>query len=250
MIKKILKFLFIFSVTFVLTTAFLLFKDKFFNENPETGSVELPPELYEGLLSKKNHQNSAQTSPGVSEPSTLPTSSQTSTPSPTPSPTSLPHDASSQPAESKPSQVTISDSDILLISKLNVKAPIITPSFPQKEEFLLALQKGVALHPSFAKPGENGMVLIYGHSSRPRRFSGRYNLVFTNLNRLKPGDEIITYFSSQKFVYKVEKVITFYPNEEDKYLPKETQEKILVLLTCWPPGSDAKRLAVIAKISP
>jgi len=250
MIKKILKFLFIFSVTFVLTSAFLLFKDKFFNENPETGKVELPPELYEGLLSRKNHQNSAQVAPTALESSTLPTSSQTSTPSSTLSPASLPHEARSQPAESESPQVTISDSDILLISKLNVKAPIITPSFLQKEEFLLALQKGVALHPSFAKPGENGMALIYGHSSRSRRFSGRYNLVFTNLNRLKPGDEITTYFSSQKFVYKVEKVITFYPNEEDKYLPKETQEKILVLLTCWPPGSDAKRLAVIAKISP
>jgi len=239
MIKKILKFLFIFLVTFIFTTSFLLFKDKFFQTNQKTEEIDLPPELYQDSLSAKSPQENTQATPSLPQNSFPSVPSQTSTTSP----------SENKPPQIESSQSTFPKVDTLLIPKLNVEAPIIIPSFPQKEEFLLALQKGVALHPSFAKPGESGMALIYGHSSRPRRFSGKYNLIFATLNRLKTGDEIVIYFASQKFVYKVEKVTIFYPNEEDKHLPKETQEKVLVLLTCWPPGSDAKRLAVVAKIS-
>lgn len=138
--------------------------------------------------------------------------------------------------------------DSLIIEKLKIEVPIILAVSKEKEDILKALQNGVALHPSFSKPGEKEVSIIYGHSSRPLRYSGNYNTVFATLNKLEVGDKIIVYFNHKKHIYIVKEETIFYPAEEEKFLPKESENSLLVLLTCWPPRTDLKRLAVIAEL--
>lgn len=137
--------------------------------------------------------------------------------------------------------------DTILIPKIGVRAPILIPKSGKEKDILLVLKEGVALHPSSALPGKIGITIISGHSSPHIFYRGKYNTVFGLLGRLKEGDEIIIYFAQEKFVYKMIKKYTFLPDKED-LLKRKEDKNILVLVTCWPVGTDLKRIAIEAEL--
>jgi len=154
--------------------------------------------------------------------------------------------ATSDVYQKKDKPVIYNKPNSVVISKIEVEAPIIIPKSSSQVDILLALKKGVAMNPDSVKPGKKGTTVISGHSSPNLTYSGSYNTVFSLLNKLDSGDKITIYFKKQKFMYLVKNKYIFYPDEA--VLPPEDKTKsTLILMSCWPIGTNWKRIAVEAK---
>ncbi len=136
--------------------------------------------------------------------------------------------------------------DIIFIPKIGVEAPIILPKGTTEKDFLSALKEGVVLNPEFSSPGSEGITVILGHSSPNIHSIGKYNNVFSLLNKLEKGDIITIYYQKQKYNYKVTLKYTFSPGEENLKV-RDTKNSTLLLITCWPIGTNFRRLGVEAE---
>lgn len=145
----------------------------------------------------------------------------------------------------------ISKENRLEIPKIKVSAPIITSDKKETRKKYLEqlLKKGVLFYPKVFF-GEKGKAIILGHSASPNWPNINYDHIFDNLNQLEKEDEIIVHYNQEKYIYKVFDKRIFLPkNEEQGLLIKEEKdESYLVLLTCWPPGKNYKRLTILTKL--
>jgi LPXTG-site transpeptidase (sortase) family protein len=153
-----------------------------------------------------------------------------------------------QTKQTKQTKETVKEKNNLIeIPKIGISAPIIFFSIPTEDKVVHdSLDFGTVHYPSSVFPGENGQTIILGHSAPANWPKIKYDWVFTDLNSLVSKDEINIYFKGEKHVYYVKDKVFLDKGEE---LPEESyapNENILVLLSCWPPGKDIKRIAVIA----
>lgn len=135
----------------------------------------------------------------------------------------------------------------LFIEGLNISAaPIILDVDGSNEkEYFKALEGGVAHYKGTAYPGKKGNSFIFGHSEYYQDKPGDYKEIFKNLDLLEVGDEIIIRSEKREYKYSVLKIEIIGP--KDVEVLEQTQDFHLTLMTCWPPGSIAKRLIVIAQ---
>jgi len=136
----------------------------------------------------------------------------------------------------------------IVIPKIRAVAPIIKSVDPyNKNVFLPALKKGVAHAKGTSFPDENGNVYLFAHSTDAFYNVGAYNAVFYLIGKLEKGDEIKIYFNNIEYSYRVveKKVVDA---SDSNYLTQKTNEKVLTLQTCYPPGTTIKRLVVLAKL--
>lgn len=97
-------------------------------------------------------------------------------------------------------------------------------------------------------PGENGNVVILGHSTLPQLYNIKdYKTIFTYLPSLKEGDKIETKLGDQVFEYEVFDITVVKPSEVS-VLKQDFSNSYLTLITCVPPGTYWNRLIVKAKI--
>ena len=136
----------------------------------------------------------------------------------------------------------------ILIPKIGANAKVFANVDPSNEkEFLSTLQKGVAHAKGTSFPGMKSNIYLFAHSADNFWAVGRYNAVFYLLKDLAMGDDIIVFFQDKRFNYKVAETKITDPSDVS-YLVKQTKgEEILILQTCWPPGTTWRRLIVIAK---
>ncbi|MFH0864171.1 MAG: sortase [Candidatus Gottesmanbacteria bacterium] len=137
----------------------------------------------------------------------------------------------------------------IVILKIDANSKIVANVDPyNSKEYQWALTKGVAHARGSSFPGELGNVFIFSHSSVNFYEAVRYNSIFYLLNKLEKGDEIDLYYKDKKFKYLVnEKKMV---NSGDiQYLSGKNSDRTVTLMTCWPPGTDLKRLIVIADYS-
>lgn len=135
----------------------------------------------------------------------------------------------------------------IVIPKIAAIAPIIANVDSQnKNAYLSALHRGVAHAKGSSYPGEEGNVYLFAHSTDTFYNVGRYNAVFYLIGKLEIGDEIKIYYKGEEIKYEVseKKVVSA---DQVKYLGKIDDENTLTLQTCYPPGTDWKRLIVVAK---
>jgi|SRR3989338_7251711 len=98
-------------------------------------------------------------------------------------------------------------------------------------------------------PGENGNVIILGHSTLPQLYNIKdYKTIFTYLPSLKEGDKIEVKLGDQEFEYEVFDITIVKPSEVS-VLKQNFSNSYLTLITCVPPGTYWNRLIVKAKIS-
>ena len=136
----------------------------------------------------------------------------------------------------------------IVIPKLGAVAPIIKNVDPyNKNVFLPALKKGVAHAKGTSFPNENGNVYLFAHSTDAFYNVGTYNAVFYLIGKLEENDEIKIYFNNIEYSYRVTEKKVVNANDSH-YLIQKTNEEILTLQTCYPPGTTLKRLVVIAKL--
>jgi len=135
----------------------------------------------------------------------------------------------------------------IIVEKIGADAPVI-PSVDasNKQVYEAALKRGVAHALGTAFPGQPGVTYLFAHSTDTIFNVPRFNAVFYLLKDLKPQDRIVIFFSGKRYDYLVTESKITEP-EDVSYFTLKTQEQILVLQTCYPPGTTWKRLLVIAK---
>ena len=123
--------------------------------------------------------------------------------------------------------------------------PNVDPS--DKEIYLRVLVDSIAHAKGTAYPGTNGTTYLFAHSADNFWDIGRYNAVFYLLKDLNPGDEVFVFYTGKRFNYEVydKKIVDA---TDVKYIdPAIGLGEVLILQTCWPPGTDWKRTLVFAK---
>jgi len=131
------------------------------------------------------------------------------------------------------------------ISKIGVQAPIAFVPTKNPKDYKEPLSRGVTHYPS-VQPGERGAAIILGHSAPPGWLGGEYDGVFREINSLENGDEISVVADGNVYTYYVNGK-SFLQSGQD--LPTEalaTDKTRLLLLSCWPPGIDNKRIMIQA----
>jgi len=136
----------------------------------------------------------------------------------------------------------------LVIPKIEARAKIL-PNIDasNQNEYLSALKRGVAHAKGTVFPGMRGTIFLFAHSTDSPWNIARYNAVFYLLRELEAGDEIIVFFLEKRFNYRVVEKKIVEPNYTEFFSQKE--EEVLVLQTCWPPGTTKKALLIFAKRS-
>ncbi|OGD93296.1 hypothetical protein A2697_03050 [Candidatus Curtissbacteria bacterium RIFCSPHIGHO2_01_FULL_41_44] len=135
----------------------------------------------------------------------------------------------------------------IIVEKIGADAPVI-PNVDASNKLVYeqALRRGVAHALGTAFPGQAGVTYLFAHSTDTIFNVPRYNAVFYLLGDMKPGDPIVIFFKGRRYDYQVrETKIT--EATDVSYFTLKTTEQILVLQTCYPPGTTWKRLLVIAK---
>jgi LPXTG-site transpeptidase (sortase) family protein len=135
----------------------------------------------------------------------------------------------------------------LEIPKIEIMAPLVIDKTLDDKAVFKALDKGVVYYPSSALPGSKGQTIILGHSAPLHWPKIKYDWVFSRLNDLESGDAIFVYFNGQKYSYSVKNKIFL---KRGQKLPQDltNYDNVLVLISCWPPGKDLRRIAVVASI--
>lgn len=94
-------------------------------------------------------------------------------------------------------------------------------------------------------PGENGSVIVSGHRTT-------YGAPFWALDKLKPGDKVITEtkWGDGEFTYEVTKTDIVQPDSIILSILTQSDTPQIVLTTCNPRFSAAQRMIVYAKLVP
>ena len=130
----------------------------------------------------------------------------------------------------------------LKIEKLNILVPIVKDvNGENKTAYNKALNGGVAHFKGTALPGQGSNIFIFGHSSTVLN-RGNYATVFATLNNLEKGDGAQIYYQNQLYSYKVSAKEIIEKTDIDVLNP--TKKEQLTLMTCWPVGTNSKRLIV------
>ena len=158
--------------------------------------------------------------------------------------------ASSSPIIVDPNEKVGPESKVI-IPKINVDVPVVynTPSTSEKD-IQASLEKGVVHYPGTPVPGQNGNVVVVGHSSNNLLNTGKYKFAFVLLNKLQVGDTITMQYDGKRYVYKVYETTIVKPTDVGVLGPTD-RTATLTLITCDPPGTSINRLIVRAEqISP
>jgi LPXTG-site transpeptidase (sortase) family protein len=131
----------------------------------------------------------------------------------------------------------------IFIPKIDARATI-TPNV-SLTDFQDALTRGVAHAEGTYFPGQGKGIYLFAHSTDSPLNFARYNAVFYLLNRMAHGDRIVLYFLNQKYVYEVQTTVIAQANDTS-WLSRDFGTESLILQTCDPPGTQLRRLLVIA----
>lgn len=131
----------------------------------------------------------------------------------------------------------------LFIKKIGVEAPIVLAQSRDASEVNKLLLQGVVHYEGTAMPGEKGNTFITGHSSYYWWSDGKYNNVFSILDKLVIGDKATIHYDFKRYEYQVEDIRVVSP-KDISVLEPDPDRRTLTLMTCTPVGTNYKRLIV------
>ncbi len=141
----------------------------------------------------------------------------------------------------------VPDADFsLFVPKIGVLTRVIANiNAGDETQYKKALQEGVAHAAGTGFPGEGRTIFLFAHSvGRPEDIFS-YNAVFYLLKDLEIDDRVTLIFGGKKYEYEVfDKRVA--EADEVGYFDLGEGE-VLVMQTCWPPGTTWKRIMVLAK---
>jgi len=108
------------------------------------------------------------------------------------------------------------------------------------------LKKSLIQYEGTAFPGQFGNTVIFGHSVLPQFFNPEsYLTIFSTLPTMKKEDEILVDFDGVNYRYLVKEMVEVKP-EDISILEQYYDDSCLTMITCVPPGTYLRRLAVHA----
>ncbi len=136
----------------------------------------------------------------------------------------------------------------IVIEKINANAKIVPDVNTASEKaYVAALAQGVAEAQGSTKPGQNGNLFLFSHSTDSPWNIVRFNAIFYLLRELDPGDRIIVFYQGRRYNYIVfDKQIA--KPDDLSFLTNRYDSPVLTLQTCDPPGTTLNRLIVRAKL--
>ncbi|MBI2063784.1 MAG: sortase [Candidatus Yanofskybacteria bacterium] len=143
------------------------------------------------------------------------------------------------------------DRATLIIEKLGISAPLVFGVNSDNDTIFKNLENGVVHYSNTPKPGLDGVSIILGHSSAYPWYKGAYGSVFALLGKLQPGDKFsVRYADGRTFNFAIKQSVVFSPFADDSRLTQieKTPGTSLVLVSCWPVGTNYKRIAVQAEL--
>lgn len=87
------------------------------------------------------------------------------------------------------------------------------------------LKKGVGQRLGTPNPGQRGNIVLSAHNDI-------FGEIFRDLDKLKPGDQVILYSNQRAYVYIVQQTQIVEPTRVEVMAP--TQEPIVTLISCYP----------------
>lgn len=133
---------------------------------------------------------------------------------------------------------------LLSYDRLAISAPITWQVEYKNKEIQRHLENGLVHIKDSAEPGQQGTVILTGHSSNYAWSKGDYKTVFAALLQAQVGDTINLKHRGNLYTYVVKEVYEVTPDRIDLMNAKGTVD--LRLITCTPLGSTKKRLIVDA----
>ncbi|MFO0704349.1 MAG: sortase [Candidatus Andersenbacteria bacterium] len=140
--------------------------------------------------------------------------------------------------------ITARTTATISIPSIKVKAPVVWSKNPDDIES--DLDRGVIKYPGTANPGEGNNTVITGHSSFWSWKDAKYGTIFALIDQLKKGDKVFVAYTGTTYIYEVASTDIKDPYDLSHFAATEDDQ--LTLVTCYPPGSTAKRYYVLAKL--
>jgi sortase A len=119
------------------------------------------------------------------------------------------------------------------IQAININAPIVQGDGWEQ------LKKGVGQHLGTPNPGEKGNLVLSAHNDV-------FGELFRDLDKLKPGDEVIIYTQQRTYTYVVRQTQVVEPTAVEVMAP--TREAVVTLISCYPYLVDNQRIVVTADL--
>ncbi len=136
----------------------------------------------------------------------------------------------------------------IAIPKINVESRVVPHVDVVKEAaYLEALKQGVAHAQGSYLPNEQGPMVLFAHSTDTINDILQYNAKFYAVKDLEVGDEIVITYQGKQYHYQVEQQQIISPTDLDSIRQSNAN---LILVTCYPPGTDWQRLVTYARLAP
>ena len=117
------------------------------------------------------------------------------------------------------------------INAISVDAPVVQGDGWEQ------LKKGVGTHIGSPDPGEAGNIVFSAHNDV-------FGEIFRDLDKLKPGDEVLIYSNQRAYTYIVQQTQIVEPTQVE--VMAQTHEPIVTLISCYPYLVDDQRIVVTA----
>ncbi|OGC88283.1 hypothetical protein A3D70_01075 [Candidatus Adlerbacteria bacterium RIFCSPHIGHO2_02_FULL_54_18] len=139
----------------------------------------------------------------------------------------------------------------IIAPTIGLDMPVSNPSSTSVEALDQALLSGTVRYPASALLGQEGGVLIVGHSSYLPVVHNQNFKAFNHIKELKEGDDVSVYSAEAEYHYRVVgvrlgKALASTPQDVVK-LPDSGNGKYLVMVTCDSFGAKSDRYIVTAE---
>lgn len=136
----------------------------------------------------------------------------------------------------------------IIVPKIGINAKVVGNVDPtDPNDYARALKEGVAHASTSFFPDQNGVVYLFSHSTNYEWFVKDLNAIFYLLKNLEAGDKIVLMYKGKQYTYQLTEKRIVAPTETSYMMPIENT-RMLILQTCWPPGSTTERLLLFANL--
>jgi LPXTG-site transpeptidase (sortase) family protein len=131
------------------------------------------------------------------------------------------------------------------ITKINLSANVVNPTTTGIEALDKELLKGAVRYPTSAKLGEEGNVVLFGHSSYLPVVKNQVYKTFNGIQKLAVGDLVIVYSSNTAYTYRVRSVAKE-SADNNTAIQLSMDDTVLTLVTCNSFATKQDRFVVTA----
>ena len=162
----------------------------------------------------------------------------------------LPEPISTKPVDNTPTQQPVQtlplEEPVRVVARdIGLDAAVVNPATTSVEILDQALEDGAVRYPTSAVLGEEGTMLLFGHSSYLPVVYHQYYKIFNGIQNLKVGQTVSVYSQGLDYRYTVREV--YLANADEDVIELTQTGKHLVLITCNSFATKSARFVVKAE---